>query len=176
MNIYDHFKCDKCKKAYKGRFTFTQEGNVECYNCDSIEEVGEIQWGNIHDEASIGVQLLRATMQEMLLEDVERIYKSESVRGEDYTEIFFKDDGTMDVDKLYYQYNPLDIIIEGQQKAYSALRYLEGTDTEYMVIAEKVIDVYKNFREKKLTVQEIKAVWDLYLTAEVKMMIRSGES
>lgn len=171
MIIIDHFKCDVCGDSYKGRFKFTRKGKVECVNCDAKEKVTDIHWEQMQNDGDMDKKLLRSTVQGMLFDDVERIYRAESEDKEDYVKRFFDDDGEFNMKMLYFQQNPIDMVMEGQKLAYSALRYLEGNDTDFKDHAQRLVDVYKEFRERKLSDADVIKTWDIYFSSTTMDML-----
>lgn len=175
MIMYDNFKCDRCNETYKGKFVFKRNGEVECFDCDSKEiVVSEILWEDGQNESAVKNNLMRETVTNMLLDDVQEIYRAESVKGEDYVDQFLKKDGTIDENKLFYQGNPIDLVIEGKKIAYIAMRYLEGTKEKHRKIAIKLLDIYKSFREITYTEDEVLEVWEMYYSDEVVRLVESS--
>lgn len=171
MLMIDYFRCDVCGESYTGKFLFTKEGKVHCVDCKSPEKVGGLTWEIIQQESEVDEDLLLKTVEGMLFEDIERIYRTETEMGYNYIEMFIAEDGGIDAKKLYFQNNPIDLAIEGQKIAYSALRYLEGSKQEYNELARELVSRYKELRERKLTKEEVDKLWGLYFSEQVMMLL-----
>lgn len=162
--MFEHFKCDKCGESYKGKFVFTLNGTVECFNCKDKVYVDSIKWEEMNSKEGIDELLLRDMFETMLIDDLGQIYMTEAEMGESYDEQFIDENGEAKLDKVYFQHNPVDIVIEGQKIAYSALRYLEGNDKRFREHAKKLVETYKGLRERKLSDSEVTKVWELYFS------------
>lgn len=175
MIMIDHFRCDKCKATYKGVFRFTLNGEVNCIDCKDRVVYGEVVWEYVTNEKGLDEDVLHDTVVGMLFEDIERIYRSESEVGEDYTEKFIEEDGSINEEKLYFCNNPIDLVIEGQKIAYSALRYMESSKKDYVDIAKKLVKKYKMLRERKFSEKEVQELWDLYFSEETMGLLGEDE-
>lgn len=174
MIMYDHFKCETCGESYKGKFRLTNSGKVECFDCENKEYTNPIKWEVIENETDIDDRLMRETFESMLIEDLGVIYMAEAEYGENYGTQFIDENGQANINKLYFYLNPVDLVIEGQKIAYGALRYLEGNSKKYRDHAKRLVDVYKGFREKKLTEEEIGNTWELFFSEETMELLEYG--
>lgn len=187
MEFYELATCEECGKSYKGKFRMDLNGKVTCINCEEIEKMrDELEWETFESEEGLTERLILDTVKEMLIADVEKIYSTESVKGENFVLQFLGEDGKIKKEKLYFYHNPIDLVIEGQKIALSSMRYLDGAKNpkrmeknderreRHIEHAEKLVDKYKSFRLKKFSEEEIIETWDLYKTNPLtKNILRS---
>lgn len=166
MVIIEKLTCSKCHETYKGVFRMNLNGDIECADCNDKVYFGDIDWKEITN-AELDKELLHETYSTLLLEDVDTFYKIESAIGEDFTKEFYTQDGKINTDKLYFQNNPIDLVLEGNKLAHICLRYLDIEDEKkYTKYAKYVIETYKELRNHKLNDEEIKDVWAIFYSKE----------
>lgn len=166
MFIYEKMKCDKCGEIYKGKFKLRKLGVIECYNCVDKVILPDILVEEFTEETEIIENFEAELVMKMLQEDIEKIYS-----GDDkfFDELII--DGEMNLEKLYFMGNPLDIVLENQKLAFTALRYLEGSNKKYEAICNEIIEIYKTFREKRYTTSELNNLWEFFNHKDILKLV-----
>lgn len=165
MDVYEVMRCDNCGELYKGVFRVGEAGKVECIEgCTDKVYLEDIKY----EEKEMGGVVLQETVKSMLKRDLSRIYLRNRVAGKDVLYSLRDNAGEIEDKKLYYQDNPIDLIIQLQKKAYNSLTYLEMGKTELAYFAENVYKLYKEARERKYTEEEVMDIWGLLGSEEME--------
>ncbi|MCY8636563.1 hypothetical protein MOD96_01940 [Bacillus sp. S17B2] len=165
MEIVEFATCSRCGNRYKGRFRVENNGEVHCVDCDNPDVFSGIEWRKLEENSS---KIEFDMVSDMLMSDIERIYQLHAERDENIMAQFYKEDGSINLDKVYFMGNPLDLASAAQRVAYAALQYLETRDTKYAGEAEDIVERYKELRERKLTDEEIQKFWEDLLSDSIQ--------
>jgi len=148
MNVFEYSKCVECGKEYRGKFYVDNNGSIKCYDCDRPEEFENIRMEKVKvtDE-----RLLKEIVRDLLIKDVKRIYATKSAGANQQLDFMRKEDGTLDVNKLYFQGNDIELVLLANKKAYTCLEYIEAGHKRHETFADKIVKKYKGLREYKLS-------------------------
>lgn len=151
MELFEYSTCDKCGKSYKGKFVVGNNGTVRCYDCDSPVEHDGIEFDHVDVTQD---HLLSEIVKDLLIKDTKRIFipKSESDLNE--LEFLRDEDGNIELDKLYFQGNTIELVLKAHKKAYKCLEYIESGQEKYKEKAENVLNKYLSMREVKFSKEE----------------------
>src|SRR5699024_4013997 len=123
-------------------------GKVTCYDCKYPEKLQELQWEAVQATEE---HVLSEIVKDLLKKDLKRIFVPLSERGVDELQSLRDKDGNIIPEKLYFQGNDIDFVIEAHKKAYISLEYMESGKNEYKEIASTVYNKYLSLREKKMS-------------------------
>lgn len=170
MNIVHHFQCEKCNKKYTGAFKLTIDSKIVCRECNQKESYDGLNI-KLFNNNTIKSTYIIETYKKILIEDVETIYNLESSGNEDFSNYFYTFDGKIDTDKLMFQNNPVSLVFLGHTLALKSLKYLQSNkddkkDKKYEKEAKEIIKRYKELRDKKLDVEELQNLWELFKSQE----------
>lgn len=169
MEIYEVMRCDKCEERYRGKFKVGRSGKVSCYiSCDIKIKLEDITYKEVELEKAV----LRETVKMMASRDIDMLYMEKREDGKDGTSALRDREGNIDPRKLYYQGNPIDLMIDLQDKAYKALTYIRMGQEEFIDVAENVYKLYIKAREHRYTVKELEYIEEL-ITGEFMKCIES---
>lgn len=177
--MISEFTCDLCGNNYVGTFKFTREGTIECYDCDNpdyykntgIIEVSEDDYTHNH-------KIYLEVFSKLLLDDVKILYKNNPNVTEIFEKDFFLPNGSLIKEKLFFQNNPIAIILEGHKLAHLCTKYLEGShkkNTKENKVAENIVKSYLNLRYEKLNSQQIEELKELFNSNEALEIQTTGD-
>ena len=175
MEIIEKLTCSKCGETYLGRFILDTKGKLYCYDCDNKEYFGDLFITTLQNDIDSSMEdneeLLHEMYANILIEDVEKIYKLTAENSEDYTAHLYLDDGTLDVDKLYFQNNPVNLVITAHKTMLSLMPYLNKP--EYKIYVQSGLSKYEKLRDTKLNENEINDMWSFLLDDTIQKLINS---
>ena len=164
MQIVEFASCRRCGKAYRGVFIVEVDGTVHCTDCSNPEKVStDIVW---EDSSPDDAERLYRRVSEMLMRDIQILYPQYEIGSETYVLKFYKD-GEVDLEKLYFMGNPIELAEVGHRAVYACLAYLDTGDTEYNKLAERMVYLYMDLRERLFTDAEITEFWELLESKEL---------
>src|SRR5699024_1404285 len=124
------------------------KGKVKCYDCERPEEFENIRMEKVDVTDD---RLLKEVVRDLLIKDVRRIYDPKTEGANHKLDFMRNEDGTINVNKLYFQGNDIELVLLANKKAYTCLEYLEAGHTKHEDFANKVVTKYKDLREYKLS-------------------------
>ncbi|MBX9158294.1 hypothetical protein ACTFR8_22105 [Bacillus cereus group sp. MYBK15-3] len=169
MQMVEFATCRRCGKAYKGVFIVEVDGTVHCTDCKNPEKVAEdIMW---EDSSPDDAQRLYRRVSDMLIRDIQILYPQYEIGNESYILRFYKE-GEFDPEKLYFMGNSIDLAEIGHRAVYACLAYLDTGATEYSKIAERVVYLYMDLRERLLDEEETAEFWRILESEDMDKLYR----